>query len=317
MPSRQKNDEVYRLRSFAKINLGLEILGKRRDGFHELKTIFQTIRLHDTLTLTPTAGRRLHIEGNDPSVDWQGDNTIRLAFDTFGAAFNLRPGFHIRVEKKIPPGSGLGGGSSNAAVILMFLARYYRRELSLNRLIRLGETIGADVPFFFIGGTALGRGKGEKLFEIRDLGERTIGLYIPDIRVSTEKIFSRFSLTSDRFPSKIDSFLKNKKLAVLENHLESVTFNLFPELRMIKEKIEMNFNCPVWMSGSGSALYTIAPRKDLSRLQTVFPGLLVTRLLNRKNYHRKWIGVSPSGKASVFGADIRGFKSSHPSFFKD
>ncbi len=307
------------MKSFAKINLGLEIMGKRADGYHNLKTIFQTIDLFDTIEIKENQSGRIHLKGDDPLVEWDRRNTIFKAVDLMYEMFKIHQGFDIFVKKKIPGGSGLGGGSSNAAVILLFLNEYFRLNLPLQHLIDLGVKIGADVPFFLMGGTVLAEGIGEKMMALENLEERWISIVIPAIKVPTALIFSHFNLTSKPIKSKIDTFITSKELEVLENNLEKTTFELFPEVRMIKKKMRtMGFKL-VLMSGSGSAVFGVQDigadtGRVLPGLQNDFPGcrVFVNRMLNRQNY-LEGIGAWPSGKASVFGADMRRFESSRPS----
>lgn len=310
-----------KLESFAKINLGLEITGKRPDGYHNLKTVFQTIDLFDTLRIKENRTGDIHLSGDDASVEWDENNTIWRAFDTIHKNFNLRRGFDIDVEKRIPPGSGLGGASSNAAVILLFLNQYFKLGLALEELIELGAKIGADVPFFLVGGTALAQGIGEELTLLEDKKEKQIAVIIPPVHVSTPLIFSRFVLTSRRIKSKIDTFIKFGDCTILENDLEKVTFELFPEVGIMKEKMKaLNYDL-VLMSGSGSAVFGIhgvyaktrETRQELSGLKHHFPNARVclTHTIGRQNYLNR-IGASPSGKAPVFGAGIRRFESSRP-----
>jgi 4-diphosphocytidyl-2-C-methyl-D-erythritol kinase len=309
---------MIKLKSFAKINLGLEIIGKRADGYHNLKTIFQTINLFDTIEIKENHTGKIHLDGNDPTVEWDRGNTIFKAFDMMYKTFKIHQGFDIFVKKNIPGGSGMGGGSSNAAVILLFLNDYFHLNLQLHHLIDIGIKIGADVTFFFMGGTVMAEGIGEKITPLENLEERLVTIVIPAIKVSTGLIFSHFNLTSKPIKSKIDFFIISKKLEVLENDLEKTTFELFPEVRMIKKKMQtMGFKL-VLMSGSGSAVYGVHgsganARGVIHELKNDFPGsrVFVSRMLSRQNY-LEGIGAWPSGKASVFGADMRRFESSRP-----
>ena len=279
---------MFELKSFAKINLGLEIVDKRADGYHNLRTVFQTIDLYDTIEIKENHTGSLHLDGDDPAVEWDRGNTIFKAFDIMVETFKLHQGFDIDVKKKIPGGSGLGGGSSNAAVILLFLNEYFRLNLQLKDLIDMGVKIGADVPFFLMGGTAIAEGIGEKITLLENFEESRVTIVIPAIKVPTALIFSHFNLTTKPIKSKIDTFIISKKLEVLENNLEKTTFELFPEVRMIKKKMQtMGFKL-VLMSGSGSAVYgvhagEVEQERTFSRLKNDFPGsrVFVTRMLSR------------------------------------
>ncbi len=298
-------------KSFAKVNIGLEIIGKRDDGFHKLKTIFQTISLYDTIEITENSDGLIHLSGDDKSIFWDKSNTISKAFSLMYDLFNLDQGFNVNVKKSIPPGSGLGGGSSNAAVIMMFITDYFKLKISKRRLERLGSTIGADIPFFFTGGTVLGEGIGEKITPLEDLGEIPVGLVIPNINISTKEIFSRFNLTKTTLKSKINSFLSSGDISALENELEFTTFKVLPELKKMKMKMESIGLDYISMSGTGSSLFCFHSKEQKVTLKSIFPKMFFEELLSRKRYQNS-IGAWPSGKASVFGADTRRFESSRP-----
>ena len=298
-------------RSFAKINLGLEVTGMRENGYHELKTIFQTISLFDLIEIEENNKNIINLTGDKPDISWDNSNTIKKAFDLMYRKFNISKGFDVRVRKRIPAGSGLGGGSSNAAVILMFIKDYFDLEISLEEMISLAVTIGADIPFFFIGGTMLGEGVGEILTTADTPENRTIGILMPGFHISTRDIFSRFNLTKSPLKSKIDSFLGSGDISTLKNELEFTTFKIFPELERIKMKMESLGLDNVLMSGTGSSLFCFPSGTQKTALKSAFPDIFIGELLDKQNYQNN-IGAWPSGKASVFGADIRRFESSRP-----
>jgi 4-diphosphocytidyl-2-C-methyl-D-erythritol kinase len=302
---------MIELRSFAKINLGLEITGKRADGYHALRTIFQTIDICDKLQLRENKKQKINLAGSDRSIRWDESNTIARACRLIYENYNVRQGFDIAVRKNIQPGSGLGGGSGNAAVILLFLDQYFNLQIPAAEMNRLAASLGADVPFFLGGGTALGEGIGESLTQLPELSPQTIALFIPLLQVSTALIFSRFSLTKPPLPSKIQLFLQKGDFSDLENELENITFALFPEIREIKDKMLQGGCGFVQMTGSGSAVYGLGAQDKLAALASSWPGMLITRTIAKKYYQEK-IGVWPSGKASAFGAEIRRFESYHP-----
>lgn len=302
---------MIELRSFAKINLGLEITGKRADGYHTLRTIFQTIDLSDALRLQEKPLPRITLKGSDSRVAWDDSNTIARACRLIYENYPLRSGFDITVSKNIPPGSGLGGGSGNAAVMMLFLNRYFNLNIPFAQLNEMAAGLGADVPFFLLGGTALGEGIGESLTPMTEIESRPIALFIPPQRVSTALIFSRWRLTKALFPSKIELFLRRSDFSVLENELENITFDLFPEIREIKKKMLRGGCDLVQMTGSGSAVFGIGPAEKMAALPQTLPGVILTRTITRKNYQER-IGVWPSGKASAFGAEIRRFESYRP-----
>ncbi len=167
----------------AKINLGLRVLGKRPDGYHELRTIFQTISLADRLTIsfTPAEAVSVTVAGMDEVPD---NLAARAAYALFGE-MGIGGAVHIAIEKRIPMGAGLGGGSSDAAAVLLALPVLAGRVVPLAKLLELAAPLGSDVPFFLLGGTALGLGRGEELYPIEDFPALPGVLLKPGIHVST------------------------------------------------------------------------------------------------------------------------------------
>jgi 4-diphosphocytidyl-2-C-methyl-D-erythritol kinase len=176
-----------RLRALAKINLGLRVLHQRADGFHELRTVFQTISLSDTLEVEFEPSRRTAIEltGCDNIADNLVARAARVAMDAMKLTGKVR--FHL--TKRIPMGAGLGGGSSDAAAVLLALPVLAGRELALQELVALGAQLGSDVPFFFLGGTALGLGRGTELYPLPEMPAEPLVLLAPAIHVSTAEAY--------------------------------------------------------------------------------------------------------------------------------
>jgi 4-diphosphocytidyl-2-C-methyl-D-erythritol kinase len=156
---------VLRLPSFAKINLGLEVLGVRQDGYHELRTIFQTIDLRDDI-LIRSGGRDVTVSCDHPAVPAGRQNLAWRAADELRRFAKRTDGVEIRIAKRIPVAGGLGGGSSNAAAVLLGLDRLWRLGLGPEDLHRIARRIGADVPYFLVGGTALGLGRGDEVYPL-------------------------------------------------------------------------------------------------------------------------------------------------------
>src|SRR4249920_2535745 len=153
------------INSYAKINWTLDVLFKRDDGFHELRTIYQTVSLHDTLTLTETDGP-IEIVCKDPRVPCDDTNLAHKAVAVLREAAGGSRGARIEIEKRIPVAAGLGGGSSNAAATLLALIKLWQVEVDERALLRIAASLGSDVPFFLMGGTALGVGRGEEVYTI-------------------------------------------------------------------------------------------------------------------------------------------------------
>ena len=171
-----------RIPAYAKINLRLDILGKRTDGFHELRTIFQTISLHDELRLrtsTPT-GISLKIQGNESLLkEPLQNNLVYRAVDVLRRELKIRAGVEIELKKTIPAGRGLGGGSSDAAAALLGYLRLAGRKLPTARLMEIAASLGADVPFFLLGGRALGVSRGDEMYPLQDIPKRHLLIVSP------------------------------------------------------------------------------------------------------------------------------------------
>jgi len=171
-----------RVPAYAKINLRLEILGKRGDGYHELRTIFQTVALHDTLTFRPSRrpGIALLIRGNEAlSRESAEKNLVYRAVDALRRELKIRPGVEITLQKNIPAGRGLGGGSSDAAAALLGYLRFTRKRTELVRLLKIAAELGADVPFFLFGGRAVAVNRGDEIYPLADGPKRAILVVSP------------------------------------------------------------------------------------------------------------------------------------------
>ena len=256
-----------RVRALAKINLDLRVLGLRPDGFHELRTVFQTISLADTLEIAFTPARKTSIALDD-SLNIAGNLVLRaarIAMDAMGATGQIE----MRLTKRIPMGAGLGGGSSDAAAVLLALPALAGRALDLPKLSDIAEQLGSDVPFFLLGGTAVGIGRGSELFPLPDVPPKRGLLVAPAIHVNTAQAYRDLSprLTTELQQNKIDSFQaltwdtgsfaggRCSPLAMPRNDFEEVVFEQHPRLAILKERLLCAGATAAMMSGSGSALY--------------------------------------------------------------
>ena len=186
------------VRSFAKINWMLRILGRRPDGFHDLETIFQTISLHDVLTLR--RADELEVGCDDPNIPAGPDNLVQRAAAEMIAEFGIDP-VRIDIRKAIPAGGGLGGGSSNAAFTLMALDRMFSLDAPLEKLLEIAARLGSDVPFFLIGGTAWATGRGERLEVLPSSAPLPLLLLLPGESVGTAEAYRALSEARGEGPS--------------------------------------------------------------------------------------------------------------------
>ncbi|HSA96534.1 MAG TPA: 4-(cytidine 5'-diphospho)-2-C-methyl-D-erythritol kinase [Acidobacteriota bacterium] len=249
------------VRSFAKINLGLEIIGKRPDGYHDIRTLFQTVSLVDEIDLEPAPDGVLEIDGDDPAIPWDRTNLVHRAARLLQGAAGTVQGARITVRKSVPAGRGLGGGSSNAAVTLLALNGLWNLGLGPAELARLARGLGADVPLFLQGGLCLGEGIGDRLTPLPDPAPLSCLFLVPDFPIPTPSIYAAVdaSLTSPRKGSKIMRFLESGDFGLLENDLERVIFRAHPVLERWPRFFREQGALLSQVSGSGSAVYGLFP----------------------------------------------------------
>lgn len=264
----------FTLPSFAKINLSLRVLGRRDDGFHELCTVFQTVSLHDDLTFVRQAASQsspeMALTCSDPTIPTDRRNLIIKAANALGERYQINQGAMIHLEKRIPSPGGLGGGSSNAAVALIGLAKLWNVPVNSDGLTEIAADLGSDVPFFLSGGTALGSGRGEKIEPMNDFPAKFLAVVTPDIDIPTRPVFEALNAsnltisTSEsilnvcRFDPKSVDFLQS----ALKNDLESVVFTAFPEVERVKQTLLELGAVHAGMSGSGASVFAIFDKDE-------------------------------------------------------
>ena len=257
--------ETFTLRAFAKINWTLHVLGRRADGYHELQTVFQTVTLHDDLTFAATGDERITFSCNDPGLPTDRNNLIVRAAEALSKKFDIRVGASIRLEKRIPSSGGLGGGSSDAAIALLGLSYLWEIELTMGDLEAMGASLGADVPFFFTGGTALGRGLGTQITSLPDAPTRHLLIVTPDVKVSTAEAYK--ALNSPAL-TKVggDTILSSSRLradfsdslyGTLKNDFEVVIFSLQPEIKRARDALMHLGARDSLLAGSGASVFGV------------------------------------------------------------
>jgi 4-diphosphocytidyl-2-C-methyl-D-erythritol kinase len=292
------------MHELAKINEILKVLHKREDGYHELRTIFQTISLADSLTVEYTPSRKTSIElVSELDIPPEENLVVRAAravLDEMRKTGQLR----FILEKRIPAGGGLGGGSSDAAAVLLGLPVLAGVDLPLETLVRLGAGLGSDVPFFLLGGTALGAGRGEELHPLPDAPMLRGLLVCPGINLSTQEAYGALGrgLTpaSDSCNMSIFRTLSwslgsgvfaEAWPACGENDFEPFAFERYPLLAEICRALERCGAKPAMMSGSGSSLFGIFENKDdVERARKALRDLQTESfyLVSRGRYHGMW-----------------------------
>ncbi len=268
----------------AKINLRLEVLGRRPDGYHELRTVFQAVDLEDLLEIEPAEDLSLSVD--DPSLSAGEDNLAMRAARALARAYGVeRPGARMRLRKAIPAGGGLGGGSSDAAGALLGLSRLWRLDASRDALAAVGATLGADVPFFLWGGTAFGGGRGDRIVPMPVIAETPVVLGIPPYGISTAEVYRRLEgvgpLTPQggdvTVPALFHKLVAEKDFGLVTNDLERVVLAGWPELASFRGALLATGARAAAVSGSGSTVFGLydgalpSPRERES-LAERFPG---------------------------------------------
>lgn len=258
-----------RLQAFAKINLGLDVLGKREDGYHEVRMIMQTIRMYDQLDMRKSVEPGIHLTTNKKYIPVDENNLVwraaKLMMDTCG----IIEGVSIHLHKVIPVAAGMAGGSSDAAATLVGMNRLFHCGLSKEKLMELGVQIGADVPYCVLRGTALAEGIGEKLTVLPPMPDCWILIGKPGISVSTKYVYTTLDLNTDTVHPDIDGMKKaledGNLYGITErmgNVLQDVTIPVYPEVERIKEQMKTLGAVNAMMSGSGPTVFGIFDNEE-------------------------------------------------------
>jgi 4-diphosphocytidyl-2-C-methyl-D-erythritol kinase len=321
---------IYTLQSFAKINLGLRIGRLRADGFHELRTAYQTIALHDIVSVSVGRGSGIEIRCKDPRIPTDSNNTCYKIVDRAMQALKVRGRVVIEIEKRLPVQGGLGGASGNAVAALLALERALRKKLPAAERLRIAAEVGSDIPLFLVGGTVLGVGRGEEVYPLPDLPPTPCVIVLPDIAVSTPKAFvewdkltvpthsdrilkfsretsawlnavpitgGRRSGVSARGGGRAESPLLDLVRTGIENDFERVVFPKYPELLEVKRVLEKAGARYASLSGSGSAIYGLFDLQKQAaaaakKLAQSGTRAVVTSTLTRRQYWKKLLAAS-------------------------
>jgi 4-diphosphocytidyl-2-C-methyl-D-erythritol kinase len=313
------------LPSFAKINIGLRIGPLRPDGFHELRTVYQTIALHDNVRVLVERGSGIEIRCDDPRVPCDATNTCWKILEQAMHVLKATGHVVVDIEKQLPVQGGLGGASGNAVATFLAIERALKTKVTAQERLRIAAEVGSDLPLFLIGGTVLGVGRGEEVYPLPDLPAMPCVIALPEIAVSTPQAFAQWDkLTapaqSDRmleFGREISAWLnaglqgKPRRSGVsarrggraenplldlvrtgIENDFERVVFPKYPELREVKRVLEAAGALYASLSGSGSAVYGLfdSRRKAAAatkKLNQNGTRAVLTSTLTRRQYWKK------------------------------
>jgi 4-diphosphocytidyl-2-C-methyl-D-erythritol kinase len=266
------------IKAFAKVNLGLSILGQRDDGYHDIESILQTISLADEIGIT-LGGSSIALSSDDPDLPVDGSNLCHRAAKLFLEYAGEKAGASIHIEKRIPVGAGLGGGSSDAAAVLTGLDIILSRKAGNEKLRRMGLEIGSDVPFFIEGGTSLVSGRGELVTPVKPEPFFSYLIVYPHFSIDTKWAYGRIKfLTKKANYSSINIYnfaataTKGEPMK-LRNDFEEVMLSEYPELSQIRELLTMHGARAVSLSGSGSSVFGIFhDRQEMNDALSVLRG---------------------------------------------
>ena len=288
--------KTLRVRSFAKINNGLKILRKRPDGYHELRTIYQTIGLHDRLEISISkTGEGIEVACDNPAVPSGQGNLVYRTCAAWARAREWKGRIQVQIAKTIPLGSGLGGASTNAASVILGLERLTGDRLEFPARHQLAAALGSDVPLFLLGGRVLGCGRGEEVYPLIDLPSRHCLVIFPGFSISTAEAYREagLRLTEAAGAGNTGSFGAWPQFPLMswgpaENDFEWVVFARWPELARLKRRLIRAGADVASLTGSGSAVYALfsSPRQMARASQLIPKRWLVfrTRTLERPEY---------------------------------
>ncbi len=247
----------------AKINLALDVLGKREDGYHDLKMVMTSVDLSDRLSFEKINENEIIINTNKYYLPTDEKNLVYKTAKLIKETYHIETGIKIYIDKKIPVAAGLAGGSSDAACTIRAMNKMYKLGMTLNDMIEIGKQIGSDVPFCLYGKTAIAEGRGEKITPLQKVPKCWVVLVKPHFGVSTKEIFENVKMNDIIHPNVdnvVAGIMKQDYSLLcqsLGNSLESVTFNLYPEVKVIKDKLSSLGVDAVLMSGSGPTVFAL------------------------------------------------------------
>ena len=262
-------------KAYAKVNLGLDVLRKREDGYHDVKMIMQTVNLYDVIEIEASDDNLISIVTENDSIPVNEDNLIYKACKLLMDEFNINRGVRITLIKNIPVAAGMAGGSTDAAYTLIGINELFKLGLSKDELMKRGVKIGADVPYCIMGGTALSEGIGEILSPVSGMPNCNILIAKPPIDVSTKFVYENLHANELKRHPDIDglkSYIANK----MENVLETVTVKEYPIIEEIKTYMKQNGALNSIMSGSGPTVFGLFDNYEIAK--KAYDGLLARNI---------------------------------------
>ena len=272
------------LKALAKINLGLDVTGKREDGYHDVRMIMQSIHLYDRVEIKKTRSPKIRVEVNLYYLPVDENNLVYKAAAIMKERYGIKEGVRITLQTFIPVAAGLGGGSSDAAAVLVGMNRMFKLGLKQEELMKVGAQIGADVPFCVMRGTALAEGIGEKLTALPPMPKCPVLIAKPGVSVSTAEVYQNLKLYDGMKHPDIDGMIEaiqskdlNGIAAKMENILETVTIPRYPVIKEIKKIMLDNGSLNAMMSGSGPSVFGLF--REEKDIQAAYEALKASELV--------------------------------------
>jgi len=278
------------MKAYAKINLTLDVVNKRENGYHDVRMVMQQIDLHDTVVIKKQVNG-ISLESDNAFLPNNQSNIAWKAAKAVSSKVGKDLGVHIKIEKRIPVSAGLAGGSTDAAAVIRGMNALYELGLSQQEMMDIGVTIGADVPFCIMGGTALAEGIGEELSEINAGNSIWLVLAKPSLGVSTKKVYEALDYKTIENHPMTDAMIDAVKCGdigeiseLLGNVLEPVTLSLYPSVGVLKSKMKEFGACGTLMSGSGPSVFGLFKNYDKAcaaakRLKRIYKQTYVTNTI--------------------------------------
>lgn len=261
--------QYIKMRALAKINLGLDVLGKRENGYHDVKMVMQTITLHDKIKITKIEADKVEVKSNLYYLPNNENNIAYKAAQMLREEFGIESGVRIRLDKQIPVAAGMAGGSANAAAVLKGMNRLFNLRLNQKELMERGVKLGADVPYCIMQGTVLAEGIGEELTDLSPMPKCHIVVAKPPISVSTKRVYEALDAKSIVEHPDVDAVVGGLEFASLEavaknmgNVLEDVTIPEYPVVQELKDIMIKGGAINAMMSGSGPTVFGIYKKES-------------------------------------------------------
>ncbi|MBY7026751.1 MULTISPECIES: 4-(cytidine 5'-diphospho)-2-C-methyl-D-erythritol kinase [Clostridium] len=278
------------IKAYAKINISLDVIGKRDDGYHLLKMIMQNIDLYDIVQVEKISNG-IKLKCNKPYVPTDERNLAYKAAKLFKETYNIKSGIYINIEKNIPVSAGLAGGSTDAAAVLKIMNKMFNINVTQSELMNLGLKLGADVPYCICGGTALCEGIGEKVTKLKPFRDKILVVVKPPFGVSTKEVYKAFDLSKVIFHPKTNELISNIEKNNIEfisnnmkNLLENVTLGRYKIISTIKEEINICGALGSMMSGSGPTVFgffddMLKAQKCYEKMKEKYVDVFITRTI--------------------------------------